>query len=1490
MPAGTVTFTYTSTTVTHATTLGTATLANGVATYSALLPEGTDSIVATYTATGNYGGSASTNSIQISVQAAPPIPAATAPIALPYTLTTIAGGGTTTSNATCIGHTDTFGDGCAATAVMITGTGTAADLRSVAADPFGNVYFTDANAALVRRVGINGIVTNFAGYVTGTACVPTSTTGCTPTLVKLTGKPRGIYSDPQGDLFIAGYGDNKVQMVGLSDGKMYLVAGTGSGPTNTTDPAGDGGPAVSALLKGPRAAATDAAGNIYIADSGDNRIREVLNPASGLPGAGNIQTVAGTGVTSSTGDGGLATIATISNPQGVAVDTSGNLYISESSHVRVVCVACSSGSGLSALLVKLGVSAPANGNIYTIAGTASSSNPSLTPGLGTTVNMSPQKISLDPNGNLYIADSGNNVVWFEDGRTGYTSLLVGGGTAFTCTGSAIGDGCVATQGIVGSNGGNGFGIGLDGKGNLYVSDSTNLRIRKVLNNLRFPGGPVGAAIAQTVKFHFLPGDTPATLAVSSSEFALSTGNCIANKTDTTTDCTYSVTFTPKVAGLRTSSLGVATSLGNPGTLGLSGNGVGAGATLDPATQLSFGTNVTPNAIAIDNSGNVFVADSGSETVLEYAAGSASQGSAAVGKTVQSFMNPAALATDSMGNVYVADATTGFITVLSPNGTSRTLSTSFSAPRGLAVDALDNLYVADAGAKTLTEIGVNGVAARTLVTAGLTAPGALAVDSNSNVFVADSSAGAVYRIDGQTLASSTVTTAATAPRALAIDAAGNLIIADSSSNQLLAIPANTASAPFAVATGLPANALAMDGAGNLYTASATNQLLELLRTQATTTFNGTAAAPATVSLLSTGNAIANLALTSPDQTNFALAFSTSNGCSGTAAAIVVTTGSTCQFTSTFTPSSRNNFTNTATLAGNAANAALATPPTLEIIQTGNNAPFPVALTFGSSVPASPVVGDTIMLNASITSIYGTPSGTVVFSVDGNALPASPVSNGAASTTVSGLTAGNHNVAATFTSSDPAFANASATAVVLTVQKASANVMLSIDNASQIYGAANSATVTIATSSGTPTGTVQFLIDGVNSGTPVPVSGGIAKYALPTLTAGKHVITAAYSGDSSFASANAAGITVTVSQATAAVALTTNPSTANTGASIMLTANVTSSAGAPSGTIQFFTGSTALGSPVQLTAGIATLSTTALPSGRDSVTATYSGDTNFGTITSLATTVIVKTLPTLALTVSPAIPVAGEPQGQNETFTATLSSASSATGTVTFLDGASPLGAAVALTNGSATFSTNAFAVGTHSITAQYSGDTLNAGAASTPLTFTTLSSLLPGFAASSVSSLTVAAGGSATGTLTLTPGTLYGGTITLSCASPSATLTCSMSPASLTFSTSTSIPQTAAVTVTASANQARLGSPFPGDMGIRLAAIFGLPGLAMLGLRRQNRSRLMLLLLLAAATCGLYSVTGCAGSGANASGNVILVITATDGKNSQNIPVYVTVTR
>lgn len=930
-PAGSVSFSYTTSSNSTPTLIGSGALSNGTAVFSALLPQGVDSVSASYVASANFAASTSSPAITITVNAAPIIPLSAAPVALPYTITTIVGGAASSSaNTTCTGSVDSFGNGCPATAIMITG-GTAADLRSVTADPFGSIYFTDANASQIRKVSTSGIVTNFAGFVSGTACTPSAIVGCTPTLVKLN-KPRGDYADPLGNIYIGGYNDNKVQVVHVADGKMYLIAGTGS-----SNFSGDGGPAISATLKTPRGVWTDPAGNIYIADSGNNRIREVLNPASGLPGAGNIQTIAGSGATSSTGDNGLATLATLNNPQGVLVDSSSNVYIAESSKVRVVCVACTPGSNLYNLLNTVGVASPINGDIYTLAGTGTSGNSSLAPGLSTTVNMGPQKLAMDADGNLYIADSSNNVVWFLEGRTGYTHVIAGGGTATSCTASPIGDGCVGTQAIVGSNGGNGMGVGLDQQGNLYISDSTNIRIRKVSNNLRFGSTAVSTPAAQTVQLHFIPSDSPSAIALSSPDFTLSTGACTTNP-DTTRDCLYTATFKPVVAGLRAAPLTINTSLNNPANLGLTGIGVGAGATVDPARQITFGQNLAVNALATDNAGNIYVADGNSKSILKFASNAVGSGTSAVSTTLGTFTNPSALAVDSIGNVFVADATTGEITQLPPSGTPKTLPMAFTSPKGLATDSLNNLYVSDASAKTITEIGSNQFASRVIANTGLSTPTGIAVDTNANIFVADPTAAAVYRFDAQSQTRTTATSAVAAPTAVAVDAAGNLLLTDSSTASIIAVPASPNSALFTVAPVPSVNALALDSIGNLYTASPSNQVLELERTQALTNFPSTSAPPITVSLLSTGNAAANLTLNDPDQTNFALTPAPTTDCA-IASSITVAIGGACQINSQFTPTSFLTFTNTATFSGNAANAALANPASLQIVQTGDNAPIP-----------------------------------------------------------------------------------------------------------------------------------------------------------------------------------------------------------------------------------------------------------------------------------------------------------------------------------------------------------------------------------------------------------------------------------------------------------------------------------------------------------------------------------------------------------------------
>ncbi len=144
-----MTFTFTTTTNSTPTVATSATLTNGVGISSVDLPIGVDSVTATYAASGSFAGSNSPTPINITVNPPVLVPLPGNPIALPFTMTTIAGGSTVTNaNTVCAGSVDTFGDGCLATSMAFNGT---VDLRGVVADPFGNVYLTDATRVWCAR-------------------------------------------------------------------------------------------------------------------------------------------------------------------------------------------------------------------------------------------------------------------------------------------------------------------------------------------------------------------------------------------------------------------------------------------------------------------------------------------------------------------------------------------------------------------------------------------------------------------------------------------------------------------------------------------------------------------------------------------------------------------------------------------------------------------------------------------------------------------------------------------------------------------------------------------------------------------------------------------------------------------------------------------------------------------------------------------------------------------------------------------------------------------------------------------------------------------------------------------------------------------------------------------------------------------------------------------------------------------------------------------
>jgi sugar lactone lactonase YvrE len=318
------------------------------------------------------------------------------------------------------------GDGGPATAARLN-----MSLGGVALDSSGNLYIADSLNERIRKVSPVGTISTYAG----SGGFGFSGDGGPATAAQLS-LPHGVAVDSAGNLYIADSNNHRIRKV-TPGGTISTYAGTG-----TEGFSGDGGPATAAHLDRPDGVAVDSAGNLYIADSGNSRIRKVT------PG-GTISTYVGNGGYGEgfLGDGGPATAAHI-RPRGVALDSAGNLYITDFARIRKVTP---------------------GGTISTYAGTD-------TPGFAgdggpaTAAQLSfPQGVALDSAGNLYIADSNNNRI----------RKVTPGGTISTYAGTGLngfsGDGgpAIAAQLWIP------VGVALDSAGNLYIADQENQRIRKV---------------------------------------------------------------------------------------------------------------------------------------------------------------------------------------------------------------------------------------------------------------------------------------------------------------------------------------------------------------------------------------------------------------------------------------------------------------------------------------------------------------------------------------------------------------------------------------------------------------------------------------------------------------------------------------------------------------------------------------------------------------------------------------------------------------------------------------------------------------------------------------------------------------------------------------------------------------------------------------------------------------------------------------------------
>ena len=427
----------------------------------------------------------------------------------------------------------------------------------------------------------------------------------------------GFRFDSSGNLFIADSGNQRIREV-TPDGLVRTIAGTGvAGFT------GDGGPATSAELNTPIAVTPDDEGNIFIVDQGNNRIRKI-------DASGTISTVAGNGTANYGGDGGPAVSAELQHPQDLVVDVNGNLYVSDSWNYRVRKIT-------------------AQGIISTVAGNGQHPYPAQdnerAAGTDQPLNL-PAGLAVDAKGNLYISDSGADRVFVVD-PDGTISTYAGTGTI-----GVIQDGSPATATPIQFP----TGLALDGLGNLIIaSESGTLEVE--------PSGTLSVISSGENYYYGAVGFNQNSLYVAYRNSIYAVANASA----------------PPIAG--------ALETGNSGDGG-------------PATQALL---FYPDAIAVDKNSNVYIADQyaseirkvGPDGTISHVAGTGQMGDSGDGGPAASAAIGliTALAVDPMGNLYLSD----FGSNVRKIDTSGIISTVTPVPTGnsayaLKVDSQGNLYI------------------------------------------------------------------------------------------------------------------------------------------------------------------------------------------------------------------------------------------------------------------------------------------------------------------------------------------------------------------------------------------------------------------------------------------------------------------------------------------------------------------------------------------------------------------------------------------------------------------------------------------------------------------------------------------------------------------------------------------------------------------------------------------------------------------------------
>ncbi len=637
------------------------------------------------------------------------------------------------------------------------------------------------------------------------------------------GAPHGVTIGPGGDVYF-GDGRCRVHKLAPATGLVTTVAGNGD-----CGYSGDGGPATQARLNFPRGLAFDPAGNLYIADSSNNRIRRVS-------AAGVIVTFAGTGDYGSAGDGVQATLAQFAAPAAIARDSNGTFYVADHDNAKIRAI----NSG---------------GVVSTFAGTGS---PGFSGDGGPAVNAllsRCQSVAVDASNNVYIADSQNSRV----------RRVATNGTITTAVGTGqfgyAGDGGQATAALLSAP----RGLFVDGSSNLFIADALNQVVRRVT-----PGGVI-STIAGTGGYGFRGDGGPATAALLS----------IASWAAADTNGNVYIADSDNNRLRRVAPNGTISTVAGSGSFSFSGD---TGVAINAEIASPFGS-------AVDGSGNVYIADSANHRVRKIApngvittlAGTGAESfSGDGGPAVNAALSfPTGVVADGQGNVYIADSNNsrvrrvnagGTISTFAGNGTpgnggdgGLATAAQLITPDSLALDAAGVLYIVDRGGDKVRKVGTNGVITLVAGTgvagfsgdggqganAQLDTPRGVAVDGAFNVYIGDTLNNRVRRVTAAGIITTFAGTGAfggagnggqaTAaqlgnPEDIAVDSTGKVYIADTQNARIQLVAANGIVTTFAGdgtsgfrGDGGPAVAawlryphgVAVDAAGSVYIADTEN---------------------------------------------------------------------------------------------------------------------------------------------------------------------------------------------------------------------------------------------------------------------------------------------------------------------------------------------------------------------------------------------------------------------------------------------------------------------------------------------------------------------------------------------------------------------------------------------------------------------------------------------------------------------------------------------